>query len=111
MDSNQVHALLLLIGRIVTLVLILLVIPKQYKLLKAKNQPEISYLRRRLFLSSVIMGAGQLVPIIIDVLGIFGKGSFGLLLLYVYSNNLTAMLGAYMMWTVYKISESREVEE
>lgn len=109
MDANQIHALLLLIGRIITVTFIALVLPKQHKLLKATNYPELRVLRKKLFLCSIVLLAGQFVPIIIDVLGIFQLGSFGLLLTYVYSNNLTAILASYMMWTVYKISEQTKI--
>lgn len=109
MTDTQIHALILLIGRLITVVFISFVIPKQYRLLKATNYPELRVLRKRLFLSSIVLLCGQFIPILIDVLGIFKIGSFNLLLIYVYSNNLTAILAAYMMWTVYKISETTKI--
>jgi hypothetical protein len=111
MDSNQIHALLLLIGRIITVIFIGNVVPKQYKLLKATNYPELRKLRKRLLQASVVLLVGQFIPILIDVLGIFQIGSLNLLLVYVYSNNLTAMLAAYIMWTVYRISEQTKLND
>jgi hypothetical protein len=110
-DANQIHALLLLIGRLVAVAFITSVLPKQYRLLKATDYPELRKLRKRLFQASVVLLAGQFIPITIDVLGIFQIGSFNLLLLYVYSNNLTAILGSYIMWTVYRISEQTKLDD
>lgn len=109
MNANQWYSLLLLIGRVITVVLILKVVPKQYQQLKAQNYPQLQRLRNRLFVSSIILLVGNFVPITIDVFGLFNMGSFGLLLLYVFSNNITAMLSAYMTYTVYRISETTEI--
>jgi hypothetical protein len=109
MNANQKISLALLIGRLVTVYFMLLVVGKQYRVLKARNYPELKRLRTTLLTGSSIILAGNIIPIIIDTLGIFGAGSFALLLAYVFSNNLTAMLAAYMMWYSIRISEKTEV--
>lgn len=111
MTANQWISLALLIGRVATLYFIVKVVPKQHKLLKATNDPELRPLRKTLFLCGLVLAAGNVVPIVIDVAGLFEMGSFGLLLAYVFSNNFTALLAAYMMWTVYKISDTTRVKE
>jgi hypothetical protein len=109
MNTNQKISLALLIGRLVSVSFMALVVSKQYKVLRAKNYPELKRLRTTLLVGSCIILAGNIIPIVIDTLGIFGMGSFALLLAYVFSNNLTAMLAAYMMWYSIRISEKTEV--
>lgn len=113
MSANQIHSLVLLIGRLLTLYFILWVIPRQYKVFKTRmvSEPELRPIRGKLLLGHVVMALGQVVPITIDVFGLFNRGSFGLLLLYVYSNNFTALLSAYLMKTVYVTSEKTRLDD
>lgn len=98
MTTNQYISMVLLLGRIVVLFYMLRVIRKQYRVLRAKNYPELNELRIRNLVFSAIILLGNVLPILIDVMGIFGIGSFGLLLAYVFSNNITAVASAYMLW-------------
>lgn len=109
MTANQYIAIVLLVGRLITVAITFVVIRKQYRVLRAKKYPQLKRLRRTLFAGSIIIMLGNVIPIIIDALGIVGKGSFNLLLAYVFSNNITAALSAYMTWYAIRISEKTEV--
>lgn len=108
MTANQKISLALLIGRLITVFIMAHVIRKQHGVLKAKNYPELNTLRKTLLLGSIIILLGNTVPIIIDVMGVLGKGSFSLLLAYVFSNNIIAIFSAYMLW--YNISLSEKIK-
>lgn len=105
MTVNQYIALGLLLGRIVTVILTAMVIRKQYRVLKTKKYPELKMLRRNLMLGTIILLIGNFIPIVIDTLGIFNRGSFSLLLAYVFSNNITAILASFMLWYNIRLSE------
>lgn len=105
MDANQKISLGLLIGRLITVFIMIIVVRKQYGYLKAREYPELHQLRKVLLWGSLVILMGNIVPIIIDTFGLLGRGSFAWLLTYVISNNLTAMLSAYMMWYSIKLTE------
>lgn len=98
MTANQYISLALLIGRLITIYIMYFVARRQYRNLKSKTYPELTQLRRNLLIASGIMIAGQILPITIDVLGLFEIGSFALLVAYVVSNNITALLSAFILW-------------
>lgn len=105
MTTNQKISLALLIGRAIVLYYMVRVVSKQYRVLKTKNYPELNQLRIRNLVFSAIILLGNIIPIIIDVMGIFGKGSFNLLLAYVFSNNITAIMSAYILWYNIRLAE------
>lgn len=105
MDVNQKISLALLAGRLVTVFIMAMVIRKQHRVLRANNYPELRPLRIRLLIGSYIAMAGNIIPVMIDTMGLFGKGSFALLLAYVFSNNFTAILTAYLVWFNIRLSE------
>lgn len=105
MNTNQKISLALLVGRLITVIIMFMVARKQYQVLKVQNYPELTRLRRTLFLGSLIVLAGNILPVVIDVMGVFNRGSFGLLLAYVFSNNFTALLGAYLLWYNINLAE------
>lgn len=109
MTANQKIALALLIGRVIVLFLLSKVARKQWIALRSQEYPELRRLRIALLVGTVIIIAGNIMPVVIDVLGVFGKGSFGLLLAYVFSNNITAILTAYVMLYNLKLSEETEI--
>lgn len=98
MTANQYISLALLVGRLITLYIMCFVVQRQYRNLKAQSYPELTQLRRNLLIASGIMIVGQILPITIDVLGLFEIGSFALLVAYVVSNNITALLSAFILW-------------
>lgn len=109
--DTRIIAATLLVGRLITIWFIFIVFKKQLSLLRSKHHVELRPLRKILFGLSFITIAGNIIPVVIDTMGIFGKGSFGLLLAYVYSNNITAILSAITLYVVYKISESTQSKD
>lgn len=102
--DTRVIAALLLIGRLITVIFILIVLINQIKLLRNNIFPELKPVRKRLFAMNVVLLLGQFIPITIDALGIWGRGSFNLLLAYVFSNNITAMIASIVTWDTYNLA-------
>lgn len=100
MDTKTI-SLLLLVGRIVTVLFIGMVVRLQWQLIKQNRGPELQWYRKSLFALSLAGLVGNFIPITIDAFGVFGKGSFGLLLLYVFSNNISAMIQSITLWIIY----------
>lgn len=111
MTTNQYISISLLIGRLVTIYIMVLVIRKQRRALKSTKYPELRDLRKTLLVGSVILLLANFVPVLIDTLGLFNKGSFGLLLAYVFSNNLTAIFAAYMLWYNLRLAERIKISD
>lgn len=111
MTANQIISLFLLVGRAATVALMVLVIRKQARVLHSKKYPELQQLRKWLLGGSIVILLGNLVPITIDLYGVFGKGSFSLLLAYVFSNNLTAMFSAYVMLYNLRLAERIKLDD
>lgn len=105
MEANQYISLVLLIGRIGALVILFAVLKKQRKALRAKSYPELRSIRIRNLAGTVVLMGMQILPITIDVFGLFNRGSFGLLLAYVFSNNLSALLYSYMLYSNIRLAE------
>lgn len=99
MDANQWIALALLFGRGYTVWNIVQVIRHQWAIRKIAD--EYADLRKRMFILSFTVLVGNFIPILIDVFGLFGLGSFELLLAYVFSNNITAMILSFMLKKIY----------
>lgn len=102
--STKEISLLLLFGRLFTVLFVSLVIRLQVQLVKQNRGPELQWYRKSLLALTIVLLVGNFVPIVIDSYGILGKGSFGLLLLYVFSNNITAMIAAFITWFVYHMA-------
>lgn len=108
MTGNQWLALGLLISRFVTVVLMYKVVVEQIRELKRKDYRELDGLRKTLLAGSIVLLLANFVPILIDSLGVFGKGSFSLLVLYVVSNNITTLFAAYLV--LYNIRLAKRVK-
>lgn len=105
MDANQYISIGLLLGRILSVYILALVIRKQWRALRSKKYPELRPLREKNLIGTVILIGMNFIPILLDIFGIFSMGSFGLLLAYVFSNNLSAILYSYMLWTSLRLAE------
>lgn len=105
MEANQYISLALLVGRFTCVYILSLVIRKQWRALRSKNYPELRPLREKNLLGTIILVIMNFFPIVLDTFGIFGRGSFSLLLAYVFSNNLSAILYSYMLWTSLRLAE------
>jgi uncharacterized BrkB/YihY/UPF0761 family membrane protein len=103
------YAFTLLITHLASMVFIFNVLKRQWRLMK---QPIPSYVKRyryTLFILSLVIFAGNIVPIIIDALTLFievGRPDTVKLvsLLYAYSNAITAVVSAYLIWTLYRLA-------
>ncbi len=105
MTANQYISIGLLLGRFISVTIMVTVIRKQWRSLRSKKYPELHPLRQRNLAGSIVLIAMNFAPILIDTYGVFGKGSFNLLLAYVFSNNLTAILYAYMLRSSLQLAE------
>lgn len=105
MTANQIIAIFLLLGRAICILILSFVIRKQWRALRSKKYPELRVIRRLNLAGTITLLAMNFVPILIDVMGIFNKGSFATLLAYVFSNNITAILYSIMLWTGLRLAE------
>lgn len=118
----QTIALYLLLARIISVIFIVSVILKQVKLFGKKidfslvpslsklQQTSVYRIRRVLFILSVVILLGNLVPIVIDWITLFND-NLGrpnaiktISIAYAFSNATTAMFSAIMIWTLYKLA-------
>lgn len=107
MNANQWLSLALLIGRVITVGFVGFTMRLQLKLIKDNVYPEYQWYRMLLFSLTAVLALGNVIPIVIDGYGLVNKGSLGLLYAYVISNNITAMLSAFITWFVYHYSRKR----
>lgn len=118
----QTIALILLIARVISVVFIVTVLLKQVRLfgkpidfeavpfLTKLERKSVYRIRTVLFFLSVIILLGNLVPVLIDYITLFGD-SLGrptqlrpISIAYAFSNATTAMFSAIMIWTLYKLA-------
>lgn len=119
----QLIAIFLLIGRIISVIFILFVITLQARLfgtmIDFQMVPNLSNYQRRnvylarkvLFALSIVILAGNLIPIIIDSITILDANSLGrnpnipfISVGYALSNATTAAVSSLMIWALYKIA-------
>ena len=108
--SIQALALLLLIGRAISITFIVLVIIKQWRLMRLPIDKEVVIFRRVFFVLSLIILAGNIIPIIIDVLTLFietGRPANlrPISVSYALSNSFTAAVSAALIWSLYRLAE------
>lgn len=118
----QTIALYLLLARLISVAFIVTVLVKQAKLFGKEIDfslvPNLTKLQRKsvyrirtvsFFLSLIIL-AGNLVPIIIDYITLFNndlgrpQSVRAISIAYAFLNALTAMFSAIMIWTLYKLA-------
>lgn len=123
MISIQAIAFILLIARLISIGFILAVLIKQAKqfgreidfrlapYLTKFERRNVYRLRTALFLLAIIIFIGNLVPIAIDYITLITDNSLGrtanvrsISIAYAFSNALTAMFSAVMIWALYKIA-------
>lgn len=118
----QTIALILLIARVVSVAFIITVLLRQARLfgkqidfsvvpfLTKLQRKSVYRIRTVLFTLSVIILLGNLVPIVIDYITLFNNdlgrpANVKLIsIAYAFSNALTAMFSAIMIWTLYKLA-------
>lgn len=108
MIDVRLVALVLLLGRLAALTLFLMVIKVQWRLMRLPTQPEVIKFRKNLFVLTVIIAAGNLIPIIIDTVSLFGPGEKvdinELIIWYAFSNTVTAVLAGVLIRNLYKLA-------
>lgn len=105
----------LLVIRLVVVKLLDFVIKRQRKLLKRPISPEARVLRKNLHAIALSMQASNLIPIVLDSLilldelGIINhQRTTELIITYAISNSLFILMAAYMLYSMYKLSEHKE---
>lgn len=104
----------LLVGRLVSQVFITLVLKRQWELLKLPIDENLKLFRKRLFTLSIVIFLGNLVPILLDATALFitteGRNSNPSIIgiAYVISNNLTAIVSAFVIWLLYRLAAKED---
>lgn len=101
-------AFLLLVGRLVSLVFLLLVLVRQVRLFKIPVSLQLNRYRMVLLIICIIGIVGTFVPILIDSLTLVSAVSRGtpqpIGVAYAFSNNLTALAQAVFIWVLYRMA-------
>lgn len=105
MTAIKLVALSLLIGRLITAAFIFVVLMWQVQLLR-RRQTDLQRERKVLFGFALAIFVGQLVPIAIDTAALVDHSSGLFVIIYAYSNNISAMLAAVLLWWLYLIARS-----
>lgn len=117
--SIQALAFMLLIGHILSLIFIILVIKKQWRLLKLPvaggDSETVRHFRRMFFFLSLAIVAGNVIPVIIDTLTLFVETGRPAQLkpisvAYAFSNMTTAVVSAFLIWMMYRIASRSNLE-
>ena len=110
MDIKQIAATLL-VGRLVSVIFIFFVIRKQYQLMKLPIAPELVAFRKVLFAIALVIFVGSLVAISVDILTLLSSNSLeraktvsGTNMLYVFTNELVAIMSAVFIWLLYRLA-------
>lgn len=110
--SIEALAIILLIGRAISVAFISLVIRKQWKLMFLYVEDEIKSFRKTLFTISSIILVMNFVPILIDTLTLFidtGRSAqvAPISVAYALSNSFTCALLSMFVWVLYRLAEGR----
>ena len=114
-------ALCLLIARLISVTFIVMVLVRQYRLfglpidfslvpgISKLEKRSVYRLRRVLFTLSLVIFLGNMIPILIDSLTLFVETSRSahvhtISIMYAFSNSLTAMFSAIMIWLLYRVA-------
>lgn len=115
--SIQTLAAILLIGRLTSVVFILMVLKRQLALFHHPIDDHIRNFRVMLFALACVIFLGNMVPILIDTLTVFSDvtrnnpSSIGIA--YAFSNNITSLVASIFIWLLYRMAAdigSREKE-
>jgi hypothetical protein len=109
----QTLAGILLAGRLVSVTFLVLVLIKQWRLLKLYVEPEIRGYRKLLFVLSCIILVGNFIPIVIDTATLFVETNRNpnvrsLSIMYALSNSATAAISAATIWLIYRTAGRRQ---
>lgn len=111
MDIKTV-ALILLLGRLVSVAFMMLVVRRQRALSKIPVNPQLKPLRKTLNRLSLAVLVGNIIPIVLDASTIIAADSLKredspsvIGVSYAFSNCITSAISAYLIWTLYKQAE------
>lgn len=111
MDIKTV-ALILLLGRLVSVAFMVLVVKRQRTLSKLPVNPQLKPLRSTLGRLSIAVLVGNIIPILLDLSTIIAYNSLEredspsiIGVSYAFSNCITSAISAYLIWTLYKQAE------
>lgn len=110
MDIRTI-ATLLLLGKIISLVFILLVLKKQWNIRKKTIHPTLRKYRTILFVLALVILIGTIIPIVVDLLtlltNIDRENSPSIAgIIYAFSNDITFLIASILIWTLYKLSSA-----
>lgn len=119
--SIETLAFILMIAHSGSAVFMTRVLIRQYGLFKVRYDDlgieksltnDIKRFRLTMFVLSCIVFAGNIIPIVIDGITLFGDNSLHrnptvplISLLYAVSNALTALISAYLIYTLYRLAK------
>ena len=107
----QILAVILLIGRVISDIFIVSVLKRQWGLRNTQTHPRLMQMRRVLALLAMLVFIGNIYPMLLDLYTLFYPGirsaqSVNLVgVLYTLDNNITFMLAAILIWTLYKLAD------
>lgn len=120
----QALAAILMVGHLASDAFMAMVLKRQWGLFKVRYDElgvgealtrDIKRFRVTLFILSCIVFAGNTIPIIIDGITLFGDNALHrnphvplISLLYAVSNALTALISAYLIYTLYRIAKGSD---
>jgi hypothetical protein len=116
MLSIKELAALLLIGHFSSMLFIIRVLYRQFRLFKIRTTVELNHFRKVLFTLSIVIMIGNVIPISIDILTLFinlGRPTHIRLIsvLYALSNAVVEFASAYLVWKLYQLAaRNPEVE-
>lgn len=110
MISIHIIAVFLLLIRLVSIFYISRVIKRQYELFKLPVPEDIQSFRKILFMISLAILLGNLIPVIVDAVTLVSdvpRSPFlsWLSVTYAISNATTSLLSSLLIWFLYKIAE------
>lgn len=111
----ELYAIMLLSFRVVSVWLIVDVIRKQISLRKLPVNPVAQELRDDMYQLALISISINIVPIIVDVLTLFGIGQrpafvAPLSVIYMFSFSVGTLMLSYMIWRVYRNSLTKRYQ-
>lgn len=112
-ESIAPIAFILLIIRFVSVFFIVMVISQQWRLLRKKTESELAGLKMVMFLLGHALLVGSVLPIVADFYYAFlhdGGAETSIIVWYAISNCLTHFTGAVLLWNIYRIASSLEME-
>jgi hypothetical protein len=105
----KMYAFTMLVAHVGSMVFIFLVLRRQWALMKQPIPPAVRRFRVVLFMLSMAIFVGNIVPLAIDLATLFVETSRPpvvkpLSLAYAYSNALILLVSSYLIWTLYRLA-------